>query len=158
VLDEIVSLVRRGLEKAGQNLPPPPEAVPVAEESPPIETPAADEISHPLAGVEIIAVEQRGRERHYTMHDLGNGNIVKNVTRSSARHLWHYAIKQHEGNPVRAEKVQWHGDIGLWLRYQRQDETRYDLVQRTDSKLRVYYGVSDSGMQGAWQVFLTPEE
>ncbi len=160
VLDEIVSLVRRGLEKSGYNIPaaPTPEAAPPVEDLPPVEAPAADEIAPPLAGVEIIAVEQRGTERYYTMHDLRNGNIVKNVTRSSARHLWHYAIKQYEGNPVRADKVQWHGDIGLWLRYQRQDETRYDLVQRSDGKLRVYYGVSDSGMQGAWHTFLTPEE
>jgi hypothetical protein len=92
------------------------------------------------------------------MRDLRNGNIVKNVTRSSARRLWHYAIKQKESNPIRMDKVQWSGDIGLWQRYERQGEVRYDLVQRSNGQTRIYYGVSDSGMQGPWQVFLTPEE
>lgn len=159
VLDEIVNLVRRGLEKAGQTIPPPPVLSVAVEENTPAENQTVDEIPAPNAGVEIIAVEQRGDERYYTMHDLRNGNNVKNVTRSSARHLWHYAIKQHEGNPVRADKVQWHGDIGLWLRSVRQGEMRYDLVQRTkEGTLRVYYGVTDSGMQGAWHIFLAPEE
>jgi hypothetical protein len=160
VLDEIVSLVRRGLEKSGQAMPPltSPLAAPAVEETLPAEVPKPDVIPPPNAGVEIIAVEQRGTERYYTMHDLRNGNIVKNVTRSSARHLWHYAIKQYEDNPVRADKVQWHGDIGLWLRYQRQGDTRYDLVQRADGKLRVYYGVTEGGMHDRWQAFLVPEE
>ena len=92
------------------------------------------------------------------MRDLRNGNIVKNVTRSSARRLWHYAIKQYESNPVRPEKVEWQGDIGLWTHQERAGEMRYDLVQREDGNLRVYYGVTDSGMHGPWQAFLVPEE
>lgn len=160
VLDEIVSLVRRGLEKAGYSTPPPPTITlaPPPEKAPAPHPPPPSQIPPPNAGVEIIAVEQRGDERYYTMHDLRNGNIVKNVTRSSARHLWHYAIKQAEGNPIRADKVQWHGDIALWRRDQRQGEIRYDLVQRSEGKTRVYYGVTDNGMQGAWQVFLAPED
>jgi phage-related protein len=93
------------------------------------------------------------------VRDLRNGNVVKNVTRSSARRLWHYAISQRESNPVKADKVQWQGDIGLWRRYQKGGETRYDLVQRSkDGRLRVYYGVTDSGMHGPWQAFLGPDE
>ncbi len=165
VRDEIVSLVQQGLhlkvQAAETDFIPPPIAssAPSAAETIALPTPAAVEtILPPTAGVEIIAVEDRGDGRYFTMRDLRNGNIVKNVTRSSARRLWHYAIKQFEGNPVRADKVEWRGDIGLWLRYQRQDETRYDLVQREEGKIRVYYGVSDAGMQGAWQAFLAPED
>ena len=119
---------------------------------------SAKSLESPRAGVEIIDVEQRGDEKYYTMRDLRNGNIVKNVTKASARRLWHYAIKQYEGNPVRPDKVEWHGDIGLWTRQERAGEMRYDLVQREDGKLRVYYGVTDSGMQEPWQGFLAPED
>lgn len=171
VRDEIVSLVKQGLKLQEEAAPPPPPAItpqprrnrrsaaPAAEQ-PPVEPvqEAVNAIEAPTAGVEIISVEQRGEERYYTMRDLRNGNIVNNVTRASARKLWHYAIKQREGNPVRPDKVQWQGDIGLWVRYQRQGETRCDLVQRDGPNLRVYYGVSDTGMGGPWQVFLVPEE
>ncbi len=164
VRDEIVNLVRQGLKIHEPSVEPEPTApalppVPAPAEEPP--APAdegAEGISPPRAGVEIIGIETRDDTRYYIMRDLRNGNIVKNVTRSSARRLWHYAIKQREGNPVRPEKVQWQGDIGLWQRYGRQDETRYDLVQRVGDQLRVYYGVSENGMHGPWQIFLTPEE
>jgi hypothetical protein len=92
------------------------------------------------------------------MRDLRNGNIVRNVTRSSARRLWLYAIQQMESNPVKADKVQWQGDIGLWRRYERAGDWRYDLTQRENGKLRVYYGVTEGGMHGPWQAFLAPED
>lgn len=165
VRDEIVSLVLRGMahkepepanEPAPIPLPQPVLAGDIGTETP--TPPLIETIDPPRAGVEIINVEQRGDEKYYTMRDLRNGNIVKNVTRSSARRLWHYAIKQHESNPVRPDKVEWHGDIGMWTHQERAGEMRYDLVQREDGKLRVYYGVTDSGMHGPWQAFLAPEE
>lgn len=119
----------------------------------------SDEIPPPQGGVEVIGTEQRNDTQYHIVRDLRNGNVVKNVTRSSARRLWHYAVSQRESNPVKPEKVQWHGNVGLWRRYQKGGETRYDLVQRgKDGSLRVYYGVTDSGLHGPWQVFLTPEE
>jgi hypothetical protein len=133
----------------------PPLPVPV--ETAPEQQPTTA-IVPPRAGVEIVGVETRDDTHYYMMRDLRNGNIVKNVTRTSARRLWHYAIKQREGNPVKPEKVQWHGEIGLWARYEKLGEIRYDLVQREDGQLRVYYGVTDSGMHDAWQVFLAPED
>jgi hypothetical protein len=163
VRDEIVSLVRQGIaikeqEAAEAEPPPAPAPAPLTAEKPPTATSSEQGTHAPMAGVEIINVDERGGTRYYTMRDLRNGNIVQNVTRSSARRLWHYAIKQYEGNPVRPDKVQWQGDIGLWQRYERMGEVRYDLVQREDGKTRVYYGVADSGMQGHWSVFLAPEE
>lgn len=161
VRDEIVNLVRQGLGMAAapqgeaeapaapvEMLPPP--------ELPAPELPAAP-AGPPLAGVEIVGAEQKSDTRYYTMHDLRNGNIVKNVTRTSARRLWHYAITQFETNPVDESRVAWQGPFGLWQSYRRAGETRYDLVQRTDSGLRVYYGVTEGGMHGPWQVFLVPE-
>lgn len=161
VRDEIVNLVRQGViiqqEETQPESETPLQPPLPAPEAPMPEAPPTG-IAPPRAGVEIVGVETRDDTRYYMMRDLRNGNIVKNVTRSSARRLWHYAIKQRESNPVKADKVQWHGDIGLWARYEKLGETRYDLVQRENGQLRVYYGVTESGMLGDWQVFLSPED
>ncbi len=158
VRDEIVNLVAQSRKLHEEAAAPPDVPVtppPLEPELPPV---TADSITPPSAGVEIIGTEQRNDTRYYVMRDLRNGNIVKNVTRSSARRLWHYAIQQMETNPVKADKAQWQGDIGLWRRYERAGEWRYDLVQRENGKLRVYYGVTEGGMHGPWQAFLAPED
>jgi hypothetical protein len=111
----------------------------------------------PRTGVEILGTEMRKGEHYHIMRDLRNGNIVKNVTKSSARRLWHYAISEHESNPIDPDHVQWVGDIGLWKRYKRNGIVRYDLVQRDNGNMRVYYGVTDDGMHGAWQQFVSDE-
>ncbi len=111
----------------------------------------------PKTGVEIIGSEQRKGKQYHMMRDLRNGNIVKNVTRSSARRLWHYAILEKEKNPVDQSKVAWQRDIGVWKRHKRGGTVRYDLVQRTPEGLRVFYGVTEDGMHGPWQVFITEE-
>ncbi len=111
----------------------------------------------PKTGVEIIGSEQRKGKQYHMMRGLRNGNIVKNVTRSSARRLWHYAILEKEKNPVDQSKVAWQRDIGVWKRHKRGGTVRYDLVQRTPEGLRVFYGVTEDGMHGPWQVFITEE-
>jgi len=114
----------------------------------------------PRAGVEIVGTEHRNGTNYHIMRDLRNGNIVHNVTKESARRLWHYAIRQLEENPDDQTKVEWaeEGDIGLWRAYKRGSDTRYDLVQNVNGKLRVFYGVSEAGMNGRWQQFLEPDE
>jgi hypothetical protein len=90
------------------------------------------------------------------MRDLRNGNVVKNVTRKSARRLWHYAITQAEDNPVDPNKIEWHGGIGLLKRREYAGRVRYDLVQQGNDKrgpqqsVRVYYGVTEDGIHGEW--------
>lgn len=164
VRDEIVSLVQQGLHIQQRAVEPEPASAPIAPArqveapTPRVEPARPHTVAAPTGGVEIIATEDREGERYFTMRDLRNGNIVKNVTRSSARRLWHYAIKQAEGNAVRPDRVQWNGDIGLWQKYQKNGETRYDLAQRQDGKVRVYYGVTEAGMQGEWQQFLSPDD
>ncbi len=113
----------------------------------------------PRTGVEILGTETRKGEQYHIMRDLRNGNIVKNVTRTSARRLWHYAIIEREANPVDLSRVQWAegGDIGLWKRYKRGGVIRYDLVQRENGNVRVFYGVTDDGMHGPWQQFISDE-
>ncbi len=184
VRDEIVNLVRQ-LPQVEQPVAPAAPTAPVAPAAQPDPAPArrrkaassgngaapaesvesaaesrgADGvIKPPRGGVEIIGTELRNDTRYHVLRDLRNGNIVKNVTRSSARRLWHYAITRRESNPVRASDVQWQGDIGLVRRYQREGKTRFDLAQRNGGNIRIYYGVAESGMHSDWQVFLADEE
>jgi hypothetical protein len=148
--DEIVALVRRGF----QGEPPPcPESAPAEEPSV-----LVGAVEPPGTGVQILATtEQKGALLH-TMKDLRNGSIVHNVSRSSARKLWRYAITEHETNPIQVDQVQWYAEdnrLGLWKSSKRAGKLRYDLVQRMpDGQLQVYYGVTDDGIDGPWRVFL----
>lgn len=159
VRDEIVNLVQQGLifQNDMTNGQTSNTIESVVEVSKPQVINTGD-FDPPKAGVEIIAIEDRDNTRYYTMHDLRNGSIVRNVTQSSARKLWDYAIKQYEGNPVRNDKVEWRGSIGLWRKYHKNNSVRYDLVQQIPKGLRIYYGVTDNGMNGPWEVFLEPED
>jgi hypothetical protein len=105
-----------------------------------------------------VETEKRKGTLYHTIKDLRNGHEVKNVTRSSARRLWHYAISQKEDHPPQPSEVFWHNDIGLWQKYERAGKTRYDMVQRAhDGSLRVYYGVTEEGLHGEWEHFLEVE-
>jgi len=147
--DEIVQLVRRRLA------PPQPEVV---EEMEPREEEAVPRIEPPRTGVEIIDTVERKGTLHHTVKDLRNGNVVQNVTRSSARKLWRYAITQREQTPVNSEKITWHGDIGFWKTYKRGGKVRYNLTQRDpDGKIHIYYGVTEEGFHGEWRRFLEGE-
>jgi hypothetical protein len=150
VRDEIVQLVRRALQPA-----PPPEEVPAEE-------PAVDEkppiVEPPKTGVEIVETVERKGTLYHTMKDLRNGNVVRNVSRSSARRLWRYAITQKEQHPLQVDQVDWRGDIGLWKKKRRAGKVRYDFVQRdAEGNLHVYYGVTEEGIHGPWREFLEGE-
>lgn len=146
VRDEIVQLVKEAL---GPQIAP-PEAAEVHE--------TAHRIEPPKTGVEIIETVEREGTLYHTMKDLRNGNVVRDVTRTSARKLWQYAIVEKETNPVTEDKVIWKGDIGLWKSYRRAGRTRYDFVQRSiDGSLHVYYGVTDEGVHGEWREFVKGE-
>lgn len=161
VRDEIVRLVLQNPALHNAPSSPPDSASPEPETAvtaPAPETPPTGHIDAPRTGVEIINTEERKGVKYHVMRDLRNGNIVKNVTRSSARRLWHYAILEKESNPVNPNEVEWHGEIGLWKRYQRGGAMRYDLVQRDNGEIRVYYGVTDDGMHGPWLQFAAEDE
>jgi hypothetical protein len=138
----------------GQAVVPPSilPAAPIAAEAP------SGSISSPRTGVEILATEERDGSRYHTMRDLRNGSVVKNVTRSSARKLWHYAISAKESGALNPEHVSWQGDVGLWRKTHKGGATRYDLVQRGEGELRVYYGVTEDGIHGVWRRLLEAEE
>ncbi len=162
VRDEIVSLVMRRVRETGEEtlpeiLPPPhiPETIP--------EPGGEGTTSEPRTGVEVVGVEERSGTRYYTLRDMRNGSMVKNVTTKSARRLWHYAITTYNRLPedISQADIQWQGGIGL-LRHQKQGRIdRYDLVQRQpDGAFRLFFGVTEDGFQDQWKALVedTPEE
>ena len=107
----------------------------------------------PRTGVEIVSVESRGGVSYYTVRDLRNGNMVKNVTQKSARKLWHQAITRFSKLPKDLSKldIQWQGDLAQLDRINFGKSVRYELVQRTTDGYRYYFGVTDDGIHGAWK-------
>jgi PHP family Zn ribbon phosphoesterase len=107
----------------------------------------------PHTGVEIVSSKSRARgNNQYTMRDLRNNRIIHNVTRSSARKLWQYAIAEHDRNTAAKADVKWLGDVGIVKASERAGKLRYDLVQRdSNGDLHVYYGVTDDGIHGVWK-------
>lgn len=168
VRDEIVSLVRQGLALKsdgvdGTSVPLSDSSQPSAPMPPKLSTATLEAVTEaviepPRSGVEIVSVEERDGRRYYAMRDLRNGNVVRNVTRSSSRLLWLYAIKTAEGEPLNPAKVEWRGELGLARRYVTKGDPRCDLVQRlADGTLRTYYGVAESALEGAWSNFAIEE-
>jgi hypothetical protein len=149
VRDEIVQLVRRDTPAA---LEPSDEAeAPVEVEPVGIEA--------PRTGVEVVAMEERDGVKYYTMRDLRNGNVVKNVTVASARRLWHYALTQYAKLPTNLSKasVAWQGDIGVLGKRNLGKRERFDLAQKAAEGIRVYYGVTEDGIHGEWKRLLGTE-
>jgi hypothetical protein len=162
VRDEIVSLVLRS--SSGRPAPqtkPEVEKQVVSEDTPQAPAiPERDGESTPRTGVEVVKVDERDGISYYTMRDLRNGNEVKNVTRVSARRLWHYAITEFDQLPTDLSKVkiQWQGKIGL-LGVQRQGKNvRYNLVERTPKGYRLYFGVTEDGIHGRWKTLVGSDE
>ena len=158
--DEIIALVRgEPLQPLPTEEPPPPPSLPVEEpreprgreEPPPARVTLPASRIPPGDGVEIVRVEERQGKRYYTIRDLRNQQVVTDVTRESAKHLWAYAIQRHETTPVDPDRVTWFGDLGIWHLEYRAGKVRYDLVQRLpDGRLVVYYGVTEDGFTGPW--------
>jgi hypothetical protein len=161
VRDEIVGLVLRSPRYIGSPAEQAAKPIPEANVPPVDMKPTEHKVaSAPRTGVEVVSDEERNGEKYYTMRDLRNGEVVKNVTRNSARRLWHYAITTYANLPsdLSQLKIQWKGEYGL-LREQKQGQnTRYDFVQRTGDKLRYYFGVTEDGLHGPWKELLGQEE
>lgn len=108
----------------------------------------------PQVGVEIVDSEERSGIVYHTIRDLRNGHTIHNVTRKGARKLWSYAIERCEDHLLDAEAISWRGDVGMIRKELRAGKLRYDLALREDGKVRVFYGVTEDGMEGQWAQFL----
>lgn len=160
--DEIVQLVRRAAQRdaaAGDNSgngstePAAAAVTAVAVASSP-----ANGVEPPRTGVEVVQTEERKGVLYHTMRDLRNDSQVQNVTRSSARRLWQYAISRKEKHPLDEGEISWMGELGLLRKYQQGRRTRYDLAQRLpDGNLRIYYGVTEEGIHGSWKAVVGSE-
>ncbi len=114
----------------------------------------ADPIA-PTTGIEILDAFELDGARYYTLRDLRYHKLIHNVTRSTDRRLWRAAISQREKGELDASAVRWDGDYGLWRSYrQRAGDRRYDLVFRGDGDPRIFFGVSEAGMNGRWKPFV----
>ncbi|MGE5124034.1 MAG: RNA-binding domain-containing protein [Acidobacteriaceae bacterium] len=162
VRDEIVSLVLRssGIHPAQQPKAESEKPMAGVEVAPLSVVAERDSESPPRTGVEVVKVEERDGVSYYTMRDLRNGNEVKNVTRVSARRLWHYAITEFAQLPadLSKAKIQWQGNVGL-LGVQRQGKNvRYNFAQRTPRGYRLYFGVTEDGIHGRWKALVGNDE
>jgi hypothetical protein len=160
VRDEIVALVLRA---QGRERPAPPaEAAPRAAEPPAPRLPPAESglEEAPRTGVEVVNVEERDGGRYFTLRDLRNGSVVKNVTRTSARRLWHYAITRYSQYPgdLSQAGIQWQGGLGLVHKYRQGKGLRYDLVQRIPDGFRYFFGVTDDGIHGPWAALVGEDD
>ncbi|MCI0395357.1 MAG: putative DNA binding domain-containing protein [Chloroflexi bacterium] len=148
LMGEVTSLVKEPPEPAG---PPPSTARPAVEEpGPPRARVSAGTPTPPRTGVEIVSSEERDGTIYHAVRDLRNGSLIKNVTKSSARKLWHYAISQAEAGTPALDRINWHGNMALIEERRRDNYVWYDLAMRDEEGVHVYYGVTDSGLNEEW--------
>jgi hypothetical protein len=162
VRDEIVSLVLRSQVARTETRVKPEAELPVVTQPQEVapEIPERDGDSPPRTGVEVVKVDEREGVSYYTMRDLRNGNEVKNVTRVSARRLWHYAITEFDQLPsdLSKAKIQWQGKFGLLGVQHQGKNVRYNLVERTPKGFRLYFGVTEDGIHGHWKELVGGDE
>ncbi|HQH85947.1 MAG TPA: putative DNA binding domain-containing protein [Anaerolineaceae bacterium] len=161
VRDEIVGLVARS--KSLQALISTPVLVPVEEKPSPETFAEIEELPSDIApktGVEVLKPEERQGKQYFTMRDLRNGNMVKNVTRASARRLWHYAITEYTELAPNLEQanIHWVGDFGLIKKHRQGKLVYFDMVHRSPAGVRYFYGVTHDGIHGPWKQVVGDEE
>lgn len=109
----------------------------------------------PHTGVEIVSADERDGVRYFTVRDLRKGNVVPNVTLSSARDLWHYAVRQTIDGAYTPNKIEWAGDRAVLSKGERAGKMRYDLALRGDNgDARVFFGVTEDGLDDSWKSLL----
>jgi hypothetical protein len=110
----------------------------------------------PRNGVEIVDVDEIDGVAHYTLRDLRNDQLTRNVTAATARSLWAQAIREYERGAPSADRVAWQGDRAFWKSTRISNgERRYHLLSRdADGNLHIYFGVSDDSLDPGWQAVI----
>lgn len=137
-----------------QDKPKPTEPAPVtiAAQPLPVENGASALPGTPKTGVQVLSMEERNGVVYFTVRDLRNNSVIRNVTMKSARDLWHYAITQFADHPSGPEEIEWQGDRAVLTREMRAGKMRSDLAIRDASgKVVVFYGVTDDGLDERWR-------
>jgi len=117
------------------------------------------DILEPKTGIELLLADERNGIRYFTVRDLRNGNTVKNVTQTSARRLWQYAIKKYnEFISQKKPKITWTGNYGLLRKYKIQNYDVFDLVYKDINGLRYFFVVTSIGIHGHWKFFTGDNE
>ena len=161
VRDEIVELVLRGgVKKQPEKETKERAHIEAIDAIPEAVVTDLDTEQPPRTGVEVVSVDERSGIQYFTVRDLRNGNMVKNVTPKSARRLWHYAITCFAKLPpdLNQAGVQWLGNLGLITRQKQGKGMRYDLVQRAPDGYRYYFGVTEDGIHGKWKQLVGQED
>ncbi len=118
----------------------------------------------PRSGVQIASVEEREGIRYYTVRDLRNNSLVRNVTIKSARDLWHYAIVAYNTNAYNIDTVAWKDSVegqqrAVLSRAFRAGKMRYDLaLKSSDGTSYIFYGVAEDGMDAAWKQLIAEDQ
>ncbi len=164
VRDEIVALVERSSGTrplAGSPVEAAPQPAPAVVTTPtttqaPPQSPQPQQersstgLEAPRTGAEIVESQKRDGTTYHTLRDLRNGNVIKGVTRSSARRLWHYAIMQVESGSIQPESFKWRGDMAIVNERRKGDTVMYDLAMRDGDDVRLFFGVTESGLNDKW--------
>ena len=53
--------------------------------------------------------------------------------------------------------MEWHDNVGMVNNERRAGKVRYDLALRENGDVRIFYGVTEDGMEGKWAVFVKDE-
>ena len=109
----------------------------------------------PRTGVQVLSMEERSGAIYFTVRDLRNNLIVRNVTMKSARDLWHYAISQYADQPGGPYEIDWRGNRSILAGGVRAGKTRYDLAMRDEKGATfVFYGVMQEGLDEGWKTLI----
>lgn len=139
-------------ERHDKSRPAEPTTVTIAAQPLPAENGASALPGTPKTGVQVLSMEERNGVVYFTVRDLRNNSIIRNVTMKSARDLWHYAITQFADHPSGPEEIEWQGDRAVLTREMRAGKMRSDLAIRDASgKVVVFYGVTDDGLDERWR-------
>jgi hypothetical protein len=117
----------------------------------------------PRTGVQVTTMETRNGVEYFTVRDLRNNSVIRNVTKKSARDLWHYAVSQHAEHPGGYDPslIDWAGDTdrAVLSREHRAGKMRSDLALLTeDGHVLVFYGVTDDGVDEEWKSLIADFE